>query len=520
MAFVCCAEILLSPIDADKRWTVSEDLDRPWEFAEPSAAAMVESLRAIGYSLPAAVADLVDNSISANSKNIWIDCFWNGGRSHIMLTDDGTGMTETELLKAMTLGSINPLENRKGSDLGRFGLGLKTASFSQCRRLTVRSKSFNSEICTREWDLDQIAKVRSWRLFKTTDDEADLILQSRFSSLVHGTIVLLRSLDKVVHSNVDVGNLKDESHFLAQISDIEQHLSMTFHRFLERRGQVKIFLNERQIEPWDPFLIQHDFTQEQPEERINSSHGSVVVRGFVLPHQSKLSEEEKEKAEGPRGWIQQQGLYVYRNRRLLVAGGWPGLRLRSDAQFQLARISVDISNATDLEWELDIRKARAIPPISVRGRLRQIAEIVRDRSSQTIKSKGKIFRKSISKDFVPVWSEVWRGKTLEFQINRAHPVVNAIADSALKREFELLLRLLEETMPVEQIFSYLSESSHIRTEPFNKNMNKDAAAEVTKLLNHVIATSRISPAELEQRLLEIEPFNRFPELVSATLNKR
>ncbi|MCK4790053.1 MAG: ATP-binding protein, partial [Desulfobacteraceae bacterium] len=109
------------------------------EIAEPHAGAMIESLRAFGYDLRTATADLIDNSVFAEAKNVWIYFHWNGADSFIRITDDGWGMSEGDLYEAMRPGSKSPLELRKPSDLGRFGLGMKTASFSQCRRLTVVS---------------------------------------------------------------------------------------------------------------------------------------------------------------------------------------------------------------------------------------------------------------------------------------------------------------------------------------------------------------------------------------------
>ena len=119
--------------------TASNITDKDYDIVNPGASAMIESLRAYGYSLNSAIADLLDNSITAHAKNIWIHMYWDGGNSWLSITDDGSGMDEKTLINAMRPGSQNPLDQRKEDDLGRFGLGLKTASFSQCRSLTVVS---------------------------------------------------------------------------------------------------------------------------------------------------------------------------------------------------------------------------------------------------------------------------------------------------------------------------------------------------------------------------------------------
>ena len=112
------------------------------------ASAMGEAMRAYGYNLATALADLIDNSIAAGSRKVWLRCEWAGSSSWISVTDDGSGMAEKELVNAMRLGSTNPTSKRAKSDLGRFGLGLKTASFSQARRLTVITKKKNGKL---EW---------------------------------------------------------------------------------------------------------------------------------------------------------------------------------------------------------------------------------------------------------------------------------------------------------------------------------------------------------------------------------
>lgn len=130
-----------------------------FEISPPSAASMLESLRAYGYSLNSAVSDLIDNSITARAKNVWITLKWSGEDSWISIRDDGIGMTEKQLSRAMIAGSQSPLDRREQHDLGRFGLGLKTASLSLARSLTVVSKIENGSLSVRRWDLDYIAQL-------------------------------------------------------------------------------------------------------------------------------------------------------------------------------------------------------------------------------------------------------------------------------------------------------------------------------------------------------------------------
>ena len=139
--------------------------------AIPEASSMIETFRAIGYNIETAIADIIDNSISANSKNIWINFEWKGSKTWLSIKDDGIGMNDAELIQAMRPGSKNPLQERNQKDLGRFGLGLKTASFSQARKLTVISKKADYKSVFWTWDLDFVNKTGNWDLIKYLHDE-------------------------------------------------------------------------------------------------------------------------------------------------------------------------------------------------------------------------------------------------------------------------------------------------------------------------------------------------------------
>jgi hypothetical protein len=352
------------------------------EAAEPPAAALVEALRGLGYSLPTAVADLIDNSISAKARNVWIDFGWAGSGSWISILDDGRGMNESALRNAMLPGSRNPLEERDASDLGRFGLGLKTASFSQCRRLTVASRTADGN-ALRRWDLDHVSACNRWELLLDPILGSEARLDA-LNSVASGTLVLWEALDRVVgEAGADAESARGR--FLQRAQEVEEHLAMVFHRYLSGADPLCIFINGRtereQIRPWDPFFTMHDATWRLPPESLDLGDAEVQVQGFVLPHKDRLRETEYSEGAGPSGWNAHQGFFVYRNRRLLVPGGWLGLgRDRSwprEEHYKLARIRVDIPNSTDHEWKIDVKKSMARPPEQLRRRLRDIAERVR-----------------------------------------------------------------------------------------------------------------------------------------------
>lgn len=140
----------------------------------PFAPVLMESTRAMGYSLEAAVADIVDNSIAAKADTVKIQFSPYTAVPFVSILDNGCGMTKSEINDAMRYGSQSSLNERESSDLGRFGLGLKTASLSQCRCLTVISKQ-DRKVEARRWDLDEIYKKGSWALISL--DREDLEIQ-------------------------------------------------------------------------------------------------------------------------------------------------------------------------------------------------------------------------------------------------------------------------------------------------------------------------------------------------------
>ena len=303
-----------------------------FDLAVPDPAALVESLRAFGYTPQTAVADLIDNSLTATADEIWVEFTWEGATSRIAIGDNGWGMTEPELVQAMRPGSMSPQEKRAAEDLGRFGLGLKTASFSQCRRLTVITKAEGSAIHARQWDLDTVVETHEWRLLHGYPDNCVDLVEWLYQQ-ASGTVVIWQRLDRIV-GEADIGDEDAHRRFLELARSVRSHLSMTFHRFLAPSNGRKLTVNDHEVPPWDPFLSRSKARQVLAAEDLPLAGGVVKVQPVVLPHRSKLTEEEFELAGGERGWNSLQGFYVYRNKRLLVAGDWLGLGFQEGRALQ------------------------------------------------------------------------------------------------------------------------------------------------------------------------------------------
>ncbi|MGD9596830.1 MAG: ATP-binding protein [Steroidobacteraceae bacterium] len=484
-----------------------------FDIAPPKAASLAESLRAFGYDLPTALADLVDNSITAGAKRVWIDFHWNGSDSAIAVTDDGRGMSVEQLVAAMRLGSQNPREKREPHDLGRFGLGLKTASFSQCRRVTVRTRAGASELSTRCWDLDHLAKVDDWQLLHSADAAAERHLD-RLDKLPRGTAVLWQRLDRLTdRSNAD--SEKDQQVFLQHAEKARRHLGMVFHRLMSGRNAVEIRLNDRLIAPWDPFLEDEPATQILAATKLSLRGAVVKVHPFVLPHQSKISKAIHEAAAGIRGWNAHQGFYIYRNLRLLVAGDWLGFGWAKEEHYKLARIRVDTPNSLDHDWAIDVTKSRALPPPPLRDELRRIAERTRSDAKRVYSHRGAKLTQKADQDRILLWEPMARHDKTFYRINREHPLLKrVVATSNDRAALQALLRLIEETIPFPHITISGSERPDTLPGPFDHAAEKQIR-EVMEQAFLSLVESGYGPREAANRLRTIWPFELFPALLAA-----
>lgn len=482
--------------------------------APPKASSMVEALRGLGYSPATALADIIDNSISAGAERVELAFTWSGQGSSVTITDNGHGMDRQNLLAAMRLGERNPLDERDRHDLGRFGLGLKTASFSQCRRLTVASTRGGEFHCFR-WDLDVLATAPGdgWYLLEGPDSRT-VVDFSPITVRSSGTMVIWENLDRIVTPGFG------EQDFLDLIDSVQAHLEMVFHRFLcGPQKSLTITINGRSLTPWDPFLQSHPATWTSPVAKLPSPSGTVEVECHVLPHKDRLDADVHDRAAGPEGWTAQQGFYVYRNQRLLVAGSWLGLgRGRAwskEEAHRLARIRVDIPNSADADWKIDIRKSMARPPVTLREHLTRLAEDTRERARRVFAHRGAPAPKAGTTQVAQAWrAEQFKGG-MRYRIDLEHPAVREVLDEAGAQETAIraMLRVIEETIPVQRIWLDTTEARETPRTGFSGE-SPAAILEVLRVLYRNFVTKKgMSPEMARDRLRTTEPFNLHPQLV-------
>ena len=479
--------------------------------ANPEASSMIETFRAIGYSIEAAIADIVDNSISAYAKNIWIDYDWKGPSTIISIIDDGNGMNNDELINAMRPGSRHPLEVRSASDLGRFGLGLKTASFSQCRKFSVISKPKDGKVSFWCWDIDFVDKAKSWSLLNYCPDRK---FEEAVNKLNSGTAVVWWELDRLTK---DTSTEKEESldKFMIIMEGVKNHLSMVFHRFIS--SGLNIYFRGRKVDPWDPFMIGSDGMQAKPEMKLDNS--KIILKGYILPHRSKLTAEEYNRGKGPKdSWTSHQGFYVYRNKRLLVAGDWLGF-FKKEVHYDLCRIYIDLPNDVDGDWQIDIKKSIARPPLRFREQIISLAKDVRAQALEVYRHKGKILRKRFStEEYHQLWEERKRHGKRFYKLNRNHPLIAELFNKSesLKSEFEKALQFIEETIPVPLITLQENENVIPCGQPFEGIDQEPVRKTMTAMYENLKHNGKSSD-EAKAIILNIEPFNIFPEFLD-TLN--
>lgn len=482
--------------------------------AEPEASSMIETFRAIGYSIETAIADIIDNSITAGAKNIWIDYNWKGLNTTLSILDDGTGMNNEQLIQAMRPGSRNPLEERSSNDLGRFGLGLKTASFSQSRKFTVFSKTKDYKPIFWTWDLDYVNQAQAWKLIRHIPDQENWT--QKIDPLETGTCVVWWDLDRLT-KGTDTENVEAKSKFLGIMDSVKSHLSMVFHRYMDEG--LKIYFREREIKSWDPFMIGIDGLQTKPETRLEGD--SIKIKGFVLPHRSKLSAEQYNYGKGPKdSWTAHQGFYVYRNRRLLVAGDWLGM-FKREVHYDLCRIQIDLPNNFDDDWQIDIKKSIARPPSIYREQILAVAKEARNQAVEVYRHKGKVLkRKLASGEYFPFWEEKARHGKRFYKINRKHPLLNELLAKSgdLKKDIEKVIQFIEETIPVPLITLQESENEKPHGQPFEGINHSSVQETIRDIFNSYIRTG-LSPDKAKARIINIEPFNFYPEYIETLPNE-
>ena len=469
------------------------------QVVEPRADILVESTRSIGYTFESALADIIDNSIGNGATHIDVR-FSSIDPRYIAILDDGCGMTQDELIIAMRYGSKNVNDQRAESDLGRFGLGLKTASLSQCRKLTVISKK-NDIISAASWDLDFIIEQQGWSLKVYDYDEmldqynvAIPKILDQLNSYETGTIVIWEDFDKMLEGASEPDTLFDE-----KISIARSHLELIYHNFLDKtsKSPIELRFNYRPLAAKDPFLTKHPGTQPLSEECIDLEGHKVKVKPYILPYLNKLSPSDIELLGTLEDLRNKQGIYVYRNNRLIIWGTWFRLDTKNELN-KLARIRVDIPNSLDHIWDIDIKKSTASLPNSIKQNLKFIVERAIGSSKRVYIYQG---NKLINDEYDHVWELRETKEETFFEINKELLIYKAFLESLSTeqaKQFKALIKLMEATVPFKAAYTLLAKNE--------ETFDKDYSDEARKLFQDLSSFDTMSREELIEALEKIDFF--------------
>lgn len=416
----------------------------------PKAKGLIISFRSMGYTIETAIADLVDNCIAASATKIQIYFDWSTQKIYIL--DNGNGMEKEELIEAMDLASGDPVLLRQSGDLGRFGMGMKTASFSIGRNLLVVSKKGNF-ISNAFWDIDYVIQEGKWQTLSWDEKTINMLIKSLpmgfkqcFES--SGTLVVISNLDKLIdNNNID----KSKKIFYETIESVKKHIALHFHRFIEE-DKLEIYLNDNHIDPWNPFQASNVATQELPVEEYNFHGKQVRIEPYILPHETKFVSENDFENAGGNDWNRYQGFYVYRNRRLIEYGTW-FRKLKKEPAYRLARIKLDITSESDMDWNIDILKSKVKLPSYLRDIVVRIASETSRLSIKIYNSRGGYIKKKKddNNDLVYVWEQKKNNNgNYSFYLNKKHPLLKKILQNNSDENNVILkayLKLVENYVP-------------------------------------------------------------------------
>lgn len=464
----------------------------------PPSTRLMESMRALGYDPEVAVADVIDNSITAGARTVEVRADVSENPSFLWILDDGRGMSLGQMVEALTLGEVSSVDAREAEDLGRFGLGLKTASFSQARSLTVVSRT-SMGTSALLWDLDDAQQSGEWEV--SLLDQATTHALPGFDALDElgtGTLVLWRKLDRLLQDT------RLPTQRMAQLSqDIRRHLALTFHRFLEgpTSSRLAIIVNGTRVDPLDPFMRSNPATQSTAPEKVALRNSIVGIIAHVLPHASKYSVEEASRDDLNAGLFENQGFYFYRNHRLISHGGWSQLARKSDLM-KYSRVQVDLPNTLDDLWHLDIKKEHLKPPQELRPALERFIRNGQRKSARIISYRG---RRKNSDDIQYVWNYVEERGTFRYEPNLEHPLLEDALLSLDSRGQQVLRRVVEDLaafLPFSDIHKRMSvESKRPQPEEDVKKMAVRAAR-----LVDVMDLSLENQRHVHDVLSGVEPF--------------
>lgn len=473
------------------------------ENSPPNPEHLIKSIAEQGYSLETSLADLMDNSISAHANKIEVIIDTESEPFRLFLADNGEGMSETELKENMQFPSNSPESSRLNTDLGRFGLGMKTASFSQTRRFTVISKKKgDKKYHGRTWDVDFL-RQNGWKIIINSEDEvARLIYQykklsrdylSQFVDFEANTIVIWDGLYKFEEYLLDKNKKDSLKRELTEVTS--DYLALVFHRFMENKeNPLKIRINNSLISPFNPFPEEEiDFRQIEPKQKAFRSD-VIKIEGFVLPSRA-ISEANSGLSKWTtrhRGLLDMEGLYIYRANRIILFGGWNGL-IKKAPRLQLARLRVEVGNSVDHLLHLNVAKSQIVIPHELRDAFENYIQEIKTEAEREFYNRGiRKFSSKKSLNNIQLFERTYSSKGSILEVNREFPLIKSLDESFnqnQRTQFGLVLKMINTR--VNSIRQVHEEKEFVGIKEKDGIEVQELIGQVTELLNAGISRNQI-----------------------------
>ena len=424
-----------------------------FELANPNPEFLIKSIAEQGYSLETALADLMDNSITANATRIEVLTKIDEEPFTLFLSDNGDGMSLESLKRNMQFPSKSPEATREINDLGRFGLGLKTASFSQTRCFTVISRKKGSEIFSGlTWDVNHLKNSGKWEIIINSENEIKEILETynkisdahlnNSKDFMPNTIIVWKGLYKF-ENFLDIKNKQQA--LKQEITDTtSEYLSIVFHKFMERQtNKVDIRINNTIVKPFNPFPIDNSSLRALEPLQKEFGQDIVKIQGFVLPNTSIKETKENTNPWTPinKSLMDMEGLYIYRADRLILFGGWNGL-IKKMPRLQLGRLKIDIGNKVDHLFHLNVAKSQINIPHDLKNSfLRAIVDLKTEAQKEYFNHGLKTFTQRPSQHSSELFYKTATNKGVLLRINDEFPLLKSLK-SSLDNEQKAVLNFI------------------------------------------------------------------------------
>ncbi len=466
------------------------------QFDATPGTNLLDVLGNSGYSLQAAIADIIDNSISAKSKNIYITFSLDGPNSYISIVDDGIGMNLKKLKEASTIAYKNVNEERKASDLGRFSTGINSASASVCSKLTIQSKvlrekNYNTILI----DYARMKEEKKW-ICKVIDSSQNYLNKKS------GTAIVWSNLK-------DIALAQNDKDFYKKISVVEKHVAHVFNDYI--KNGINIWINNNLVKGWDPFFQSNLKTTKITEEKYEY-HGSVIsFQVFILPPFNNLNQDDQAYMKG-YGLSEQQGFYIYRKNRLIKEGSWLDIEdLSISNKYDYARIRVDIENSVDKYFKPNFLKNEIAIPDDLISVFKRIALNARSESRKNYNymKAPSIARNTKSNKNITVWNTKNTSDGLLLSINEKHPSVHSLCKNMSDKDRKRLFKLISNSIPIGEI------SRSGMSPKQNSVLNLD---EEIKEMYELLKSDGLSDIEIMKKMSSCEPFCSSDESISKIID--